>query len=101
AHCPTPRTGQEFSMCRNWSKPTAWSDVCRRASGRRRFNAQRQRDARKRRDEVARLLAEWGTGRGGQARIARELKVSEATICRDLWALALGRWQERGREDPT
>lgn len=57
----------------------------RRAGGRRRYNLQRQKAARARRDEVRRLLELYGEQRRGtQARIARELGVSEATVSRDV-----------------
>ena len=61
-----------------------FDEVCRRAGGRRRYNAERQRGAEKRRAEVARLLVKYGRHkRGTRARIARELGVSEATVSRD------------------
>jgi DNA invertase Pin-like site-specific DNA recombinase len=67
----------------------AWTDrvsdtiAYRRASGRRHYNAIRQVRATVRRSQVARLLRAYGLERGTQARIARELNVSDATISRD------------------
>ena len=61
----------------------------RRAGGRRRYNRQRHAAAAARRREVERLLNLYGhKTRGVQARIARELGVSEATVSRDA------RWLE-------
>lgn len=67
-----------------------WDQVCRRAGGRRKYNALRQMDAQLRRAEVARLLIDEGfhlRHRGAQARVARRLHVSEATISRDVRAI--------------
>jgi len=58
--------------------------VIRRAGGRRRYNALRTLQAQLRRREVLVLLGEWGLGFGTQARIARELRVSAATVSRDV-----------------
>ncbi len=73
-----------------WRAMTAWGEVCRRASGRRAYNALRRDRAMLRRRKVVLLLRHYGRGHGVQARIARELGVSEATISRDIatvWAL--------------
>ncbi len=71
----------------------SFNEVCRRAGGRRRYNLQRQLEARERRKEVGRLLDLYGNSiRGTQARIARELGVSEATISRDISSLQLKAW---------
>jgi hypothetical protein len=43
---------------------------------------------------VARLLRRYGWGYAVQARIARELGVSQATVCRDLQAVW---WRARSR----
>jgi hypothetical protein len=73
----------------------AWSDrvsnevASKRAGGRRRYHALRRDRATVRRSQVAQLVRAYGRQRGAQARIARELQVSEATICRDVtWLLA-------------
>jgi DNA-binding NarL/FixJ family response regulator len=67
------------------SPTLSFDQICRRASGRRRYNFQRQLDAMDRRKEVARLLMLYGHRlRGVQFRIARELGVSESTISRDV-----------------
>lgn len=68
-----------------WSFPTTPDEVARRAGGRRHYNAWRQFRALHRRSEVARRLTVQGAFRRGfQARLARELGVSRATICRDV-----------------
>jgi hypothetical protein len=67
--------------------------VFKRAGGCRRYNRQRQTAADERRSEVWRLLDIYGHDRRGtQARIARELNVSRATICRDVAGYNLTRW---------
>ncbi len=77
-----------------------WGQVCRRAGGRRGYNAQRQFAAAYRRSEVARLLLA-GVGRrhsgltGQQAEIARQLGVHPSTISRDLAAIQR-HWQNGG-----
>jgi hypothetical protein len=76
-----------------WGAPTSWDVVCRRAAGRRRYNAGRRFLRNLRRAQIVCRLA--GTGvpasvggfRGIQARLAQELGVSPATISRDLRAL--------------
>ncbi len=75
-------------MSGNWSKPTDWETVCRRASGRRRYNTDRSIVAFKRRRLVEAILARKGHHRGIGASIAAELGVSAATICRDIKLLA-------------
>ena len=75
-------------MRNTWSTPTDFDTVCRRAAGRRRYNAVRQFRAAYRQVEVIRLLRQYGLfTHGTQARIARELGVSRATICRDVAAI--------------
>lgn len=64
-----------------------WESVCRRAGGRRRYNATRQVRARVRRESVARLWLAGKGRRGWQARAARQLGVSPATISRDFDAM--------------
>ncbi len=76
-----------------WRALTTWDEVCRRSSGRRAYNALRRDRAMLRRQKVVQLLRRYGRGHGVQARMARELGVSEATISRDiaaLWALGHG-----------
>jgi hypothetical protein len=71
-----------------WGNPTSWEEVCRRAAARRHYNAVRHFEALQRQTQVAALLGQYGIlTHGVQARIARELKVSRATICRDVAAL--------------
>jgi hypothetical protein len=68
-------------------RPLTLEQAHRRAGGRRRYNFQREMAARARRERVCALLAKYGSKiRGVQARIARELGVSEATISRDVRA---------------
>jgi DNA invertase Pin-like site-specific DNA recombinase len=70
-----------------WSQPTTWEEVKKRAAGRYKYNALRQFHAALRRREVLKRLAAYGWTYGSQARIARELQCSEATISRDLAVL--------------
>jgi hypothetical protein len=80
-------------MTRIKRKKLTPEQVFKRAGGRRRYNKQRQEAAAERRSEVWRLLDLYGHGRRGtQARIARELNVSRATICRDVAGYNLTRW---------
>jgi hypothetical protein len=76
-------------MGKPWGSPTTWDEVQRRAAGRRRYHALRRLWRELRRGEVVKLLARYGYSHGVQARIARELGVSEATICRDVRATLL------------
>jgi hypothetical protein len=75
----------------DWGQTTDWETVCRRNAGRRHYNAVRQVRRDYRRVQVARLLLKYGQDNlplhGLQARIARELGVSPATISRDVQAL--------------
>jgi hypothetical protein len=74
----------------DWAAPTDRETVCRRAAGRRHYNAVRSFRRLERRLRVARLLLKYPRWdglrrvRGVQARIARELGVSPGTICRDV-----------------
>jgi hypothetical protein len=69
----------------DWAAPTDRETVCRCAAGRRRYNAARSLRRLVRRYKVVRLMRQYiGTGRSFQARIARQLAVSPATICRDV-----------------
>lgn len=73
--------------------PLTFEQVCKRAGGRRRYNRQRQVAAEQRRAQVRELLARYGRkGRGTQARIARELGVSEATVSRDVRDILFWQW---------
>lgn len=74
-------------MSKNWSDRESFDAVCRRASGRRHYNAMRKFQATYRRIQVTNLLSKWGFEYGVQARIAQELNVSEATISRDIAAM--------------
>lgn len=70
--------------------PQSAQEAYRRAGGRRRYHAQRRREAEARRARVAELVMRWGWMQGTQARIARELGVSEATISRDMRKIYAG-----------
>jgi DNA-binding NarL/FixJ family response regulator len=70
--------------------PKSAEEAYRRAGGRRRYHAQRKREAEERRARVAELVMQWGWVQGTQARIARELGVSEATISRDMRRIYAG-----------
>lgn len=67
-----------------WSARTTPENAHRRAGGRRKYNSIRQLEAHLRRLEVAQGLREHGWVHGVQARLARELGVSESTISRDV-----------------
>jgi hypothetical protein len=70
----------------SWSSPTSFNEVCRRAGGRRHYNSWRRFMKVSRRRDVMLLLVKYGYQQGVQARIARLLGVSEATISRDVRA---------------
>jgi DNA invertase Pin-like site-specific DNA recombinase len=70
--------------------PKSAEEAYRRAGGRRRYHARRRREAEERRARVAELVMQWGWVQGTQARIARELGVSEATISRDMRKIYTG-----------
>jgi hypothetical protein len=75
-------------MSANWTAPTSWDAVCRRAAGRRRYNADRRKQKMWRRTEI--LIMTVGVDRrlyGLQALLARKLGVSPATISRDFEAI--------------
>ena len=84
----------------DWRLPVPAAGAARRAGGRRRYNAERRRAADTRRDLVLTLMAATGprfmTERGWQARTARELGVSRATVCRDVDALLAELFGGRG-----
>jgi DNA invertase Pin-like site-specific DNA recombinase len=73
-------------MTAAWSATTTPDEVARRAGGRKHYNTWRKWLAfRRRYVEVARrLFAQGAWTRGVQARLARELGVSRATISRDV-----------------
>jgi hypothetical protein len=73
-------------MSGTWGALTDRDTVCRRAAGRRRYNAARKRRKQARRTEIILRTAGryfWGM----QALLAAELGVSRATICRDFRAI--------------
>jgi hypothetical protein len=69
-----------------WKAPVSFNEACRRASGRRCYHAQRRIQRFFRRLRVLELWRDEGMSYGAQARWARELGVSEATISRDVAA---------------
>lgn len=71
-------------MSKVWSAPTTPDIAHRRVGGRRRYNSMRQLEAAFRRQDVANGLIRYGWVHGVQARLARELGVSQATISRDV-----------------
>lgn len=68
----------------NWSAPTSFSEMTRRAGGRRQYNALRLDLKLFRRHDVAELLLRFGCKRGVQVRIAQALGVSESVVSRDV-----------------
>lgn len=85
------RTGSREVRKIDWRAEATWTTVCRRASGRRRYNAWRRFTADHRRVMILRRLDELGgLQHGVQAQLARELDVSAATISRDLAHLFRG-----------
>lgn len=69
----------------NWSAPADFDLVCKRAAGRRRYNAKRQAEARERfKIVLAAIFPPEGRQRGTQAQLARTLGVHPAMICRDV-----------------
>ena len=77
-----------------------FDEICRRAAGRRRYNAQRQTNAFWRARRVKEWLLSLGESKGAQKRVARELGVSEATISRDVQRLRRGLWRGWPHFDP-
>jgi len=69
-----------------WSASISPELAYRRTSGRRRYHAKRRTDRFFWRVQVLDRLRDEGLRYGAQARWARELGVSEATICRDVTA---------------
>jgi hypothetical protein len=69
----------------SWSTETDFATVCKRAAGRRRFNAERHAKARERFMLVSKLSSSpEGRKRGSQAKLASILGVHRSTICRDI-----------------
>lgn len=69
----------------NWSAPTDLDSVCKRAAGRRRYNAKRQAEARDRFKIVLEtILPPEGRKRGTQAQLAHALGVHRSTVSRDV-----------------
>jgi hypothetical protein len=76
-----------------------WDQACRRASGRRAFNAARQKKAdQRRRGELTALIRAGlsGTERGVQRNFAQVFGVSAATVCRDMAAIFSLRTEAHG-----
>jgi hypothetical protein len=79
-----------LEVSNDWAAPTDRETVCRRAAGRRHYNAVRSSRRLERRLKVARLLLKYsrqaglGSSRGIYARVARELGVHRGTISRDV-----------------
>jgi hypothetical protein len=85
-------------MSGTWGAPADFRAVCKRAGGRRRYNAERQNQQNWRRNTIICRTAglprnTWGL----QAALARALGVSRATICRDLKAIRDGYVPQRLR----
>lgn len=99
---------------KSWGTSTSFDEVCRRAAGRRRYNAVRQLRADLRRAEVVRLAHGLGIGfsaRGTCSRLAAQLGVHRSTVARDVRAIlgslatgqpcpACGQEVTRWRDDP-
>lgn len=69
----------------SWSAKTDFDVVCKRAAGRRRYNAKRRAEARERYLQVVEaIMPTGGRERGTQAQLARALGVHRSTICRDV-----------------
>lgn len=73
-------------MTISWSRVVPHDEAARRAAGRRRINAQRYREAERRRDQVVRMVQVYGLAHGVRQRIANELDVHRSTISRDIQA---------------
>jgi hypothetical protein len=84
----------------SWSNKTDFETVCKRAAGRRRYNAERRAKARERFMIVTKQTVPLeGRKRGSQARLARVLGVHRSTISRDVtrWKQLLLEVMERRR----
>ena len=73
-------------MTITWTKVVSHDEAARRAAGRRRINAQRHREAERRRDLVVRLVMVYGLEHGVRQKIADQLGVHRSTISRDIQA---------------
>lgn len=78
----------------SWKNRTSPDEAARRAAGRRRYNAERQALAQKRRNEIKEMIGEEGIilcgksyGRGKESQLAIYFGVHRSTICRDIEAL--------------
>src|SRR4030095_7932482 len=76
---------------------SSFQDICKRAGGRRRYNAKLKAAWHARHAEVERLLDLYRTQhghdkRGLQARIAREIGVSRPTINRHMLGIRFKEW---------
>jgi hypothetical protein len=74
-----------------WAERTDWDTVCRRAGGRRGYNARRRFLALYRRRRLLDLALKHDLSlfdHGAQAELARRLGVHRSTVHRDLRALA-------------
>lgn len=75
----------KVKMSTNWTEQTNFDLVCKRASGRRRYNAKRRAEARERYKLVIEAIRPPdGRKRGSQAQLARALGVHRSTVCRDV-----------------
>ena len=79
-----------------------WDALCRRASGRRRYNSIRRLRAEVRRVQIAEHLRRHGRHHGVQKLLAERFGVSAATISRDLKTLgaSFSRCPACGRYSP-
>jgi hypothetical protein len=71
-------------MTTSWSQLTTTDHAMRRASGRRRYNAERKWQAFFRLVDILKLVDEYGMGHGACQRIADELGVHRSTVSRQL-----------------
>ena len=74
-------------MTISWTRVVPHDQATRRAAGRRQINAQRHREAERRRDVVVRMVGVYGLEHGVRQRIANELGVHRSTISRDIRAV--------------
>lgn len=72
-------------MSMDWSAHIDFDAVCKRAAGRRQYNAKRRAEARARyRLVLEAIMPPDGRKRGSQAQLARTLGVHRSTISRDV-----------------
>jgi hypothetical protein len=78
----------------SWRCPPDRDTARRRLAGRWYYNERRSQLRREREQQVWELLQTWGEYRGVQRRIAKELRVHPASVCRAVAALrqAKGVW---------